>query len=76
MAIPRTTKTRIVCISDTHNQQPSLPKGDILIHAGDLTNQGSASELTKAVNWLEKQDFEVKVIIAGIHSLYTIHSTA
>ena len=58
-------KTRIVCISDTHNQTPRLPKGDILIHAGDFTNQGSYSELKKTVEWLEKAEFEAKIVIAG-----------
>jgi 3',5'-cyclic AMP phosphodiesterase CpdA len=64
-AYPTFRKTRIVCVSDTHNQTPSLPKGDVLIHAGDLTNQGSLSELKKTVAWLEKADFEVKIVIAG-----------
>lgn len=59
-------KTRIVCISDTHNQTPKLPPGDVLIHAGDLTNQGSYSELKKTVEWIEKADFEAKIVIAGI----------
>lgn len=59
-------KTRFVCVSDTHNTIPSLPKGDVLIHAGDLTNQGSYSELKKAVKWIEAADFEVKIVIAGI----------
>jgi Icc-related predicted phosphoesterase len=58
-------KTRIVCVSDTHNQTPSLPRGDVLIHAGDLTNQGSLSELKKTVTWLEKADFEAKIVVAG-----------
>ena len=40
----RYRRTRFVCISDTHNQTLRLPKGDVLIHAGDLTNQGSFSE--------------------------------
>jgi hypothetical protein len=40
-----TRRTRIVCISDTHNSTVRLPKGDVLIHAGDLTNQGSYSEV-------------------------------
>jgi 3',5'-cyclic AMP phosphodiesterase CpdA len=62
----QTRKTRIVCISDTHNQTPKLPAGDILIHAGDLTNQGSYSELKKTVDWLEKADFEAKIIVAGV----------
>ena len=60
-----TRKTRIVCISDTHNQTSKLPAGDVLIHAGDLTNQGSYSELKKTVNWLEKADFEAKIVVAG-----------
>ena len=38
-------RTRIVCISDTHNCQVKLPKGDVLIHAGDLSNQGSHAEV-------------------------------
>jgi predicted phosphodiesterase len=62
---PQTRSTRIVCISDTHNQTPQLPKGDVLIHAGDLTNQGSYSELKKTVAWLEKADYEVKIVVAG-----------
>lgn len=58
-------KTRIVCISDTHNQTPKLPQGDVLIHAGDLTNQGSFSELEKTVKWLESTDFQAKIVVAG-----------
>ncbi|KAK1816434.1 hypothetical protein LTR12_009213 [Friedmanniomyces endolithicus] len=65
---PRKQKVRIVCISDTHNHSPgegfTLPKGDVLIHAGDLTNQGSYAEIKKAVDWIEKADFAVKVVVA------------
>jgi 3',5'-cyclic AMP phosphodiesterase CpdA len=60
-----THKVRIVCISDTHNQTPKLPAGDVLIHAGDLTNQGSYTELKKTVEWLEKSDFQAKIVVAG-----------
>lgn len=63
--IRQTRKTRIVCISDTHNQTPKLPQGDVLIHAGDLTKQGSRHELEKTVRWLESTDFEAKIVIAG-----------
>ncbi|KAM3070415.1 hypothetical protein ACMFMG_010242 [Clarireedia jacksonii] len=66
---PRMRKTRFVCISDTHNATaPSsfqLPLGDVLIHAGDLTNQGSYSELRKTIKWIEDADFEAKIIVAG-----------
>jgi hypothetical protein len=62
---PPTRKTRIILISDTHNQTPKLPSGDVLIHAGDLTNQGSYSELKKTVDWLEKADFAAKIVVGG-----------
>ncbi|TDZ21540.1 putative rhamnogalacturonate lyase C [Colletotrichum orbiculare MAFF 240422] len=66
---PMFRRTRFVCVSDTHNTAVKLPKGDVLIHAGDLTNQGSYSELSRAVEWLEKADFEAKIVIAGNHDI-------
>ena len=65
-------KTRFVCVSDTHNTSPEtgafkLPKGDVLIHAGDLTKQGTQAELRKALDWIEMADFEEKIVIAGRH---------
>ncbi|KAH8163082.1 hypothetical protein CIB48_g5170 [Xylaria polymorpha] len=65
----RMRRTRFVCISDTHNCTVRLPKGDVLIHCGDLTNQGSFSELSKQVQWLEQADFECKIVVAGNHDL-------
>ncbi|KAI9833008.1 MAG: hypothetical protein M1819_003840 [Sarea resinae] len=67
-------KLRLVCISDTHNASPldgtfKLPQGDVLIHAGDLSRQGSFSELRKTVEWLEKADFQAKIVIAGNHDI-------
>ena len=63
-------KTRFVCLSDTHNARPAdgafkLPKGDVLVHAGDLTKQGTLAELRKTLDWIEEADFEVKIVIAG-----------
>ncbi|KAK3366092.1 Metallo-dependent phosphatase-like protein [Lasiosphaeria ovina] len=69
VSLRKTRRTRFVCISDTHNATIKLPKGDVLIHAGDLTNQGSYSELSKATQWLESADFEVKIVIAGNHDI-------
>ncbi len=66
----KTRRTRFVYISDTHNSFPGggfkLPPGDVLIHAGDLTNQGTFEELQKAVKWIEEADFEVKIVVAGM----------
>ncbi|KAG8778587.1 hypothetical protein FRC12_024922 [Ceratobasidium sp. 428] len=58
---------RIVCISDTHNAQPPIPDGDILVHAGDLTNVGSASELRQVAKWLSSLPHPTKLVIGGNH---------
>ncbi|KAK4199232.1 Metallo-dependent phosphatase-like protein [Triangularia verruculosa] len=60
---------RIVCVSDTHNHQPVLPPGDILIHAGDLTENGSFDEVQAGLDWLSSQPHAHKILIAGNHDL-------
>jgi len=67
---------RVVCISDTHNTQPTLPDGDLLLHAGDLTQSGSREELDKQIEWLDSQPHKFKVVIAGNHDLCLDPSTA
>lgn len=59
----------VVCISDTHNSQPELPPGDILIHAGDLSQSGSFSEIQKVLDWIKRQPHQHKFVIAGNHDL-------
>ncbi|KAG7089404.1 hypothetical protein E1B28_011092 [Marasmius oreades] len=66
----RLEKVHIVCISDTHNShhdQPTLPDGDILIHAGDLTVSGTQHELDSVLSWLNSQPHPHKFFIAGNH---------
>lgn len=68
---PSDPPLRIVCISDTHTNIPAqLPAGDILIHAGDLTNAGSVSEIQAQVDWLARQPFQEIVVISGNHDTY------
>lgn len=57
----------VVCVSDTHNSQAELPDGDILIHAGDLTQSGTLKELQAALDWLRAQPHAHKIVIAGNH---------
>jgi 3',5'-cyclic AMP phosphodiesterase CpdA len=59
----------VVCISDTHNNQPILPPGDILIHAGDLTERGTFEELQAQLDWLNAQPHSHKIVIAGNHDV-------
>lgn len=58
-----------VCISDTHNTQPEVPDGDLLLHAGDLTIHGTFEELQKQLDWLNALPHRYKVVIAGNHDL-------
>lgn len=59
----------IVCISDTHNTQPPIPPGDLLLHAGDLSAWGTFSEIQAQLTWLSQQPHRYKVIVAGNHDL-------
>jgi Icc-related predicted phosphoesterase len=59
----------VVCISDTHNTQPEVPYGDLLVHAGDLTQSGSLEEVQRALTWLRSLSHPHKVIIAGNHDM-------
>ncbi|MCJ1297823.1 hypothetical protein MMC08_000611 [Hypocenomyce scalaris] len=68
---PPPTPIRIVCLSDTHTQTPSsVPSGDILIHAGDLANTGTASEIQAQIDWLASLPHREKIVIAGNHDSY------
>ena len=65
---------RIVCISDTHSLHKKmenygpLPKGDVLVHAGDCTNRGSQRDVEEFVHWfMNIKGFDTKIFIAGNH---------
>ncbi|WKY10275.1 hypothetical protein Q1695_002542 [Nippostrongylus brasiliensis] len=64
---------KVVCISDSHNQldlvAKNIPDGDVLVHAGDLTNYGSEEELKKLNDELGRLPHKHKLIIAGNHDL-------
>ncbi|KAL3448338.1 Metallo-dependent phosphatase-like protein [Aspergillus insuetus] len=68
---PDARPIRVVCISDTHTLEwTDIPDGDLLIHAGDLSNDGSAREIQAAVDWLNKLPHPRKVVIGGNHDSY------
>ena len=60
---------RIVCLSDTHNcnQQIAVPDGDVLIHAGDATIQGTMDEIVLFNKWFSTLPHKYKIFIAGNH---------
>jgi 3',5'-cyclic AMP phosphodiesterase CpdA len=61
-------RVRIVCVSDTHNDNltDKVPDGDILLHAGDMTDDGTYDELEKALSWIRKLPHKLKLIIPGM----------
>ena len=63
---------RIVCISDTHSlhhvMRHPLPKGDVLVHAGDLSNKGGQRDVTDFIDWYQNlKGWDAKIFIAGNH---------
>jgi Icc-related predicted phosphoesterase len=60
---------RIVLLSDTHNahDEIQIPAGDILIHAGDATNQGTIEEIAQFSGWFKKLPHKYKIFVAGNH---------
>ncbi len=60
---------RLVFISDTHGLHRHLivPEGDILIHAGDITQYGELRELIDFDDWLAHLKHPHKIVIAGNH---------
>lgn len=63
---------KIVAISDTHGKHQSLvlPKGDMLIHAGDVSSRGKEIEIIEFLKWFGSLDFKYKIFIAGNHDFY------
>ena len=60
----------VTLISDTHDQHRSvnLPGGDLLIHTGDFMTSGySKLQAEDFFKWMEYQDYDDIVFIAGNH---------
>ena len=58
---------KLVLLSDTHNTQPNVPNGDVLIHCGDFSNTGSFVQVQDQLNWLDALPHKTKIVIAGNH---------
>ncbi len=67
---------RLVLLSDTHARHhkiPVVPDGDILLHAGDLTNHGELPDVEHFNGWLGRLPHRHKVVIAGNHDFCFEH---
>jgi len=62
---------KLVAISDTHQKHGfiQVPDGDVLIHCGDWTNQGTLESITNFLDWFTQLPHQHKIFIAGNHEL-------
>jgi Icc-related predicted phosphoesterase len=59
----------VVCLSDTHLKHAAIavPRGDVLLHAGDCTKRGTRSELEAFLRWYGAQPAAARILVAGNH---------
>ena len=60
----------IAFLSDTHGKHhelKNLPQADMLIHAGDLSRNGTEEEITDFIEWFGTLNYRHKIFIAGNH---------
>ena len=65
---------KFVLISDTHTQHDDrrlvLPKGDAIIHAGDISYRGGRIEVENFLKWYDALPYKYKILIAGNHDFF------
>ncbi len=69
------TTLNVVCLSDTHGEHRKVCLGnmgkiDILIHAGDWTNNCELGEVEDFLNWFRDQPARHRILVAGNHERY------
>ena len=62
---------KFVAISDTHgcHRQLDLPKGEVLLHAGDVCDKGNVEHVEDFLKWMSELDFQYKILIRGNHDI-------
>jgi len=67
----RRSTLKIVCTSDTHNKHRhlSVPDGDVLVVAGDISDTGRKEKLEEFNEWLGELPHKYKLVVSGNHDL-------
>ena len=61
---------KFIAISDTHGRHRDvidLPKGDVLLHGGDVCNCGDVGQAADFLEWFASLDYRLKLFISGNH---------
>lgn len=70
---PENFEMRILHLSDTHNQHNflnDLPEADLIIHSGDFSFAGTASEFRDFLKWFLDLNYQYKIFIGGNHDSF------
>lgn len=63
---------RIIQISDTHSKHhllTDLPAADVIVHCGDITENGTEEEVLDFLNWFITLPYQHKIFVTGNHDL-------
>ena len=59
-------------LSNTHGHHETLllPRGDMIIHAGDFTKNGTESEAREFLHWFSHLNYKYRIFIAGMRDAF------
>ena len=63
---------RILHLSDTHglhHKIKDMPKADVIVHSGDISNNGTEEEVLDFLNWFIELPYPHKIFVTGNHDL-------
>ena len=66
------TKMKIIHISDTHGlhrQLHDLPEAEVIVHSGDISNNGEENEVLDFLNWYIDLPYKHKLFVTGNHDI-------
>ena len=61
---------KLLHLSDTHGKHhllKDLPQADIIVHSGDISEDGTESEVLDFLNWFCDLSYRHKIFVAGNH---------
>ena len=63
---------KILHLSDTHglhHRIKEMPEADVIVHSGDISNNGTEEEVLDFLNWYIELPYPHKIFVTGNHDL-------
>ena len=69
---------KLICISDTHgrHREVELSSADMIIHAGDMSKNGTKDQIQEFIDWFSSLDYQYKILVAGNHDFFFEQATS